>query len=150
MNWLAKDPSRLKSGTKVSHSKAQLHRVLAEYFCLLAVGILFAPYAGAAWMSRGMDCCTGDHCNIPQHHHRNPPAHADCDHNSGGLTACTISCCQDEDHVFVAAMTFVMPAPTLAAVQAQSRATVDSVRSIEIPRSIQPLLPPPRAVSVSL
>jgi hypothetical protein len=148
MNWLATDRSRLEDRTKVPHSKA--HRVLAAYVCLLAVGLLFAPYAGAAWMNHAMDCCTGDHCNIPEHHHRNAAPHADCDHDSGGLTACTMSCCQDEDQVFVAAMTFVMPDPTVAAVQAQSRAALDSPRSIEIPRSIQPLLPPPRAVSLNL
>src|SRR5262245_61906789 len=85
-------------------------RYFAAWICLLAVASLFAPLAGAAWSLSSMDCCTGDHCTIPKHHHRQAPIQADCDHESSvGLTNCSMSCCQDEERVFATAMNFVMP-----------------------------------------
>jgi hypothetical protein len=120
-------------------------RVFAAWACLLAVASLFTPLAGAAWSASAMDCCTGDHCTIPEHHHRKAAAHLDCDHdNSGGLTECSMSCCQDQDRPFATAMNFVMPVlPDSSAAIHVTRA--DNARgSIEIPRSVLPLLPPPR------
>jgi hypothetical protein len=120
-------------------------QILAAWACLLAVMSLFAPLAGAAWSSSAMDCCTADHCTIPKHHHRKAPANADCDHDSGaGLTQCSMSCCQDEDRPFATTMNFVMPALASAAAPLRVTRALDAPRSVEIPRSVQPLLPPPR------
>jgi hypothetical protein len=120
-------------------------RLLAAWACLLAVASLFAPLAGAAWSTSTMDCCTGDHCTIPKHHHRNAAAHLDCDHdNAGGLTACSMSCCQDEQRPFAAAMNFVMPLQVVSSAPVHMTSALQATRSIEIPRSVQPLVPPPR------
>lgn len=126
-------------------------RALAAWVCLLAVALLFAPYAGAAWASHAMSCCTGDHCDIPQHHHRKTPvsktpAHADCDHEGGGdMTECSMSCCQDEERPLMGAMNFVMPPVVFSAGAMPSAPALDAPSSIEIPRSVLPLLQPPRA-----
>src|SRR5882724_4892518 len=45
-------------------------RRLAAIFCLLAVVMLQAPFARAAWISSAMNCCMGDHCPIPGHHQK--------------------------------------------------------------------------------
>jgi hypothetical protein len=120
----------------------------AAWACLLAVMSLFAPLAGAAWSSSAMDCCTGDHCTIPKHHHRQAPANADCDSDGGAsLTHCSMSCCQDQDRPFATAMNFVMPALASAAALRCVTPTLDAPRSVEIPRPVQPLLPPPRIIA---
>jgi|SRR5438477_7440045 len=123
-------------------------RLLAAWVCLLAVASLFAPLAGAAWSASAMDCCTGDHCTIPRHHHRKAAAHLDCDHdNAGGLTACSMSCCQDEERPLATAMIFVMPLPAMSSAPLHVRPAVEAPRSIAIPRSVQPLVPPPRSIA---
>jgi hypothetical protein len=137
----------------MSSSKQSRYRLLAAWMCLLAVAMLFAPLAGAAWMVRAMSCCTGDHCAIPQHHHR-ATVDADCDHGSGGgLTNCSMACCQDQDRPFATAMTFVLPPLAVSSAPMSITRATAALRSTEIPRSIRPLLPPPRilpAVAVSL
>jgi hypothetical protein len=119
-------------------------RVRAACVCMLAVVLLFAPYAGAAWMSHSMDCCTGDHCDIPQHHHKKAPVHADCDHGSGA-SECTMSCCQDEERTLLSAVIFVMPPVVTPSASVPSTPAVDAPDSTDIPRSVSPLLQPPRA-----
>src|SRR5216683_1615999 len=105
----------IRSGRQLLDLQSERRRALATWVCLLAVALLFAPYAGAAWASHAMSCCTGDHCDIPQHHHRKTPVsktpvHADCDHENGGaMTECAMSCCQDEERPLMGAMNFVMP-----------------------------------------
>jgi hypothetical protein len=116
---------------------------------LLAVALLYAPLAGAVWAGHAMACCTGDHCNIPEHHHRKAaPAdadlHLDCDHNTSGLMACSMSCCQDTDKAVVTAVSFVLPSLTFASSTMLVARAVEAARSIEIPRTIEPLAPPPR------
>jgi hypothetical protein len=118
--------------------------------CLLAVTFLLAPYAGAAWSARAMDCCTGDHCNIPQHHHHKaqPPAHADCDHDrSTSMTECAMDCCQHQDRVLMGAMHVELP--TLATLDTETpvAGSLGITNSTEIPRFVRPLLQPPRSLS---
>ncbi len=48
----------------------------------------------------------------------------------------------------VAAFAFVLPALTLGGAPMLVARTVEAARSIEIPRSIQPLAPPPRFAAV--
>jgi len=123
-------------------------RLLAAWVCLLAVASLFAPLAGAAWLASAMDCCTGDHCTIPKHHHHKAAAHLNCDHdNAGGQTECSMSCCQDEERFLATAMIFVMPLLAMSSAPLHVTPALEASRSIEIPRSVQPLVPPPRSIA---
>jgi hypothetical protein len=123
-------------------------RLLGAWVCLLAVASLFAPLAGAAWSTSAMDCCTGDHCTIPKHHHHKAAAHLNCDHdNAGGRTECSMSCCQDEERFLATAMIFVMPLLAMSSAPLHVTPALEASRSIEIPRSVQPLVPPPRSIA---
>jgi hypothetical protein len=132
----------------------QRHRpILAACLCLLAVVLLYAPLAGAVWVGHAMACCTGDHCNIPEHHHRKAApvdagSHLDCGHDMSGLMACSMSCCQDADKAVVTAVAFVLPSLTFANSTMLVARAVEAARSIEIPRTIQPVAPPPRFAAV--
>jgi hypothetical protein len=120
-------------------------QVLAAWFCLAAALLLFAPLAGAAWRAHAAACCTGDHCPIPEHHHSKTPAHgSDCEHQTGGMTACTMSCCQNADHIMIAAPAFVMPDGTLLAEPDVTNSTEPVAAANHLPRSIEVLSPPPR------
>jgi hypothetical protein len=78
---------------------------------LVAALLLFAPLAGTAWNAHAAACCTGEHFPIPEHHHSKAPTHgADCEHQTDGMTACTMSCCHNTDHVMLMASAFVVPA----------------------------------------
>lgn len=141
----------IKSSRRPLDLQFEPRRAAAAWVCLLAVALLFAPYAGAAWASHAMSCCTGDHCDVPQHHHRKAPVsktpvHADCDHEgSTGMTECSMSCCQDEERPLMGAMNFVIPLVVFAASSMPSTPALDAPSSSEIPRSVLPLLQPPRA-----
>jgi hypothetical protein len=123
-------------------------RILAALVCLLAVVFLYAPFAAAAWSSHAMACCTDGFCNIPKHHHKKSPVHStaseECDHATGGMMDCSMSCCQDPDKPAVTSMAFVLPPAAFAASAMIISGAVKRVHSIEIPRSIAPLSPPPR------
>lgn len=88
-------------------------RKLAAIFCLLAVVLLQAPFARAAWLSSAMSCCMGDHCPIPGHHHKNANAEnempLDCGHNMSKMSDCKISCCKTTDETAISVQQFVMP-----------------------------------------
>src|ERR1700731_1472765 len=126
-------------------SRTKRSQVIAAWFCLVAALLLFAPLAGAAWTAHAAACCTGDHCPIPEHHHSKTPAHgADCEHQAGGMSACTMSCCHNADHVILAAPAFVMP-------NGASLPKADLTDSEELTaganhflRSLEVLSPPPR------
>jgi hypothetical protein len=101
-----------------------------------------------------MACCTADHCNIPQHHHQKTPARpassGDCNHDAVGLMACSMSCCQNPDKVVATAMMFVLPPLAFASAAIVSTGSVESAHSLEIPRFIEPLSPPPRVTGAAL
>ena len=142
----------------MNHPTQDRRRVFAACVCLLAVGLLYGPLAGYAWASRVMACCTSDHCDIPRHHHQKTREHpasntagtADCDHHMSGLTDCSMSCCQDPDRPVVTAVAFVLPPLAFASAAMLVTRAVDTPRSIEIPRSVLPLLRPPRVAGVAL
>jgi hypothetical protein len=119
-------------------------RFFAAWSCLLAVALLYAPLAGAAWSSRAMACCTEDHCNVPRHHHQKKPTQSECGHDLCGLSDCSISCSQNPDGPVVTAVAFVLPTLTFASAPVLVTRTVGTLRSVEIPRSVEPLSPPPR------
>jgi hypothetical protein len=124
-------------------------RIIAALACLLAVIFLYAPYAAAAYSSQARACCTDGFCNIPKHHHTKAPANStsakDCGHDMGGMMDCSMSCCQDPDKsVVVTSLAFVLPPVTVADSATIVTRAVERVQSIEIPRSIEPVSPPPR------
>jgi len=126
-------------------------RILAAWVCLLAALLLYGPLAAAAWSSHALACCTGDHCDIPRHHHQNQKLPApgsagamDCGHDLSGMTACSMACCQDQDQPVVTAVVFVLPHPVSALAAIKVTRANDARHSIEIPRAIEPLSPPPR------
>jgi hypothetical protein len=101
-----------------------------------------------------MACCTADHCNIPRHHHQKaqaqPASRGDCNHDAGGLMACAMSCCQNPDPAIATAMIFVLPPLAFASTAIVGTRVVEFAHSLENPRSIEPLSPPPRATRAAL
>jgi hypothetical protein len=128
-------------------------RSIAAGICLLAVVLLYAPLAGAAWSSRQMACCASGQCPIPAHHHQNSPAapanHMDCGHEMAGMTACSMSCCHDSDRSLVASMAFVLPPSAVAAEATVIKSPIELTKPLDFPQSIEPLSPPPRYFSVA-
>jgi len=122
-------------------------QVFSAWFCLVAALLLFAPLAGAAWSAHAAACCTADHCPIPEHHHSKAPAHAaDCEHQTGGMTACTMSCCQSGEHVMLAATAFVIPPGTLLPKPDLKHSAEPAATAIHFLRSLEVLSPPPRVL----
>jgi hypothetical protein len=63
---------------------------------------------------------------------------------------CSMSCCQDPDKPVVTSVAFVLPPATAAASAIIVTRAVERVHSIEIPRTIEPLSPPPRTDNAAL
>ena len=116
--------------------------------CLLAIVLLQAPFARAAWLSSSMACCMGDHCPVPGHHHKSASSENEapvgCDHNMSHMSDCKISCCNAADETAINVAQFVMP--TL-----QGALSLECVVPILTPstpqmisRSEKPQSPPPR------
>ncbi|HEY2820881.1 MAG TPA: hypothetical protein VGJ06_07555 [Candidatus Acidoferrum sp.] len=135
-------------------------RILGALACLLAIAVLYAPLAAAAFSPSAMACCTGNFCNIPKHHHKSntTPApdstatHGDCGHDMSGKMAgmndCSMDCCQThETPASVGSVTFVMPPVFFVPVSMHVTRAGENARAIEIPRSIEPASPPPRFLS---
>jgi hypothetical protein len=139
----------------------QLARAAAAWICIVAVVFLYAPLAGAALLAHGMDCCTGDYCPIKEHHHNHgkpqgaKAAHqheaaADCDHDGHGLagmTACSMSCCQDTARPAVNPAAFVLPTPVFVPATREVVRPVQIVSVQKVSRLAKPLSPPPRLAS---
>jgi hypothetical protein len=141
--------------------------MLGALACLLAIAVLYAPLAAAAFSPSAMACCTGGFCNIPNHHHKRnvTPApnaaasHEDCGHNMSakvggqmaGMNDCSMDCCRThETPAAVGSVTFVMPPVFFVPVSMHVTRAGVSVHAIEIPRAIEPASPPPRFLSNSL
>jgi len=95
-----------------------------------------------------MACCTGDYCPIAQHHHQkkqaSPHSEMDCGHDMGEMMDCSMSCCQMSKNPLVTAVAFVLPDVTFASASIAVTGAADTLRALEIPRSLKPLSPPPR------
>src|SRR2546423_515957 len=125
-------------------SNSHRQSVFGGCFCLLAALFLYAPLAGAAWSAHSMACCTGDQCPIRGHHHQKPAAsHEDCEH-SFGMSACSMSCCQDQERVATSAVLFILPHLHLTIGVRLIVSVMEGRAFSEIPRSTQPVPPPPR------
>jgi|SRR5450432_1264594 hypothetical protein len=123
-------------------------RVFSALACLLAVVFLYAPFAAAVWSSHDMACCTAGYCNVPKHHHPKAPANSatgeECDQGMAGMMNCSMACCQDVDKLVVTSLAFVLPPSTTAFSASLVSRNTERIRSIGIPRTIEPLSPPPR------
>lgn len=126
-------------------------RVVSAWCCLLAVLLLFAPNAEAAWSAHAAACCTGDHCPIPEHHHSKQrpatPTHAqDCEHQAGdALSDCSMSCCEKTEQTLLAAMNFVLPLNITIATPDDFSAAAPAFHVNNFVRSLEVLSPPPRS-----
>lgn len=129
-------------------------RSISATVCLLVVVLLHAPLAGAAWFSYHSACCRTDQCPITGHHHQKAPAapadHMDCSHDVSGMTACSMSCCQDSERSVVSSSTFVLPPAVTVAAPAANQSPFEAAKSLDFLRAIEPLAPPPRLVSAAV
>ena len=135
-------------------SSQQRKRIVAAWVCLFAAMALYAPLAGAAWSAHAMSCCTGDYCPIAQHHHQkkqaSPHSDMDCGHDMGGaMMNCSMSCCPSSDKPLVTAVAFVLPDAAFTSVPIAITGAADILQSLEIPRSLEPVFPPPRFTHTS-
>lgn len=117
--------------------------------CLVAVLLLQAPYAQAAWMS-STACCMGDHCPIPSHHHKATTAESempmDCGHNMSKMAECKISCCKTTDESAINVAQFLLPEPQIVPALAAAIPPTASPAAQTISRSEKPQSPPPRDI----
>jgi hypothetical protein len=121
---------------------------LGAWICLFAAVFLYAPLAAASWSAHAMSCCTGDHCPIAHHHHSKKQAarhgEMDCGHDMGEMMNCSMSCCQSSEMPLVTAVAFVLPDSSSTLAPAAVVPAVETAHAIAIPRSVEPLSPPPR------
>ena len=123
--------------------------IFSVCFCMLAVVLVYAPFAAAAFSALGMPCCAGSQCPISGHHHgQTAPTSddsADCDHGMGtGMTACSMSCCRTTDHALPVPFAFLLPAPATLIALADGVRGVSTLKEIALPGSLEPVSPPPR------
>jgi hypothetical protein len=128
-------------------------RKISAAICLLVVVLLYAPLAGAAWSSYQSACCMSGQCSVASHHHHKTPTapenHMDCGHDMSGMIACSMSCCYDSDSSLVTSVAFVLPPAVTFAAPAAIKSPFESASPLDLPRSIEPLSPPPRFSSAA-
>lgn len=139
----------------VSAKRHERVRAAAAWICLLAVTLLYAPLAGAAWQARNMDCCAAGFCPMTAHHHRKqqqaPARHSspmDCGHDMGGddgMTACSISCCQIPVHPALIPGTFLLTKISFAPARVEVSRPVQVANLFAMSRFVSPLSPPPKS-----
>jgi hypothetical protein len=120
----------------------------AAIICLLAVALLQAPFATAAWLSSGMACCIGDHCPVPGHHHKNVAGEhempMDCGQHGMHLSDCKISCCKTADATAINVAQFVMPCMQIVLSPVHAFSAISFFAPQMISRAAKPEPPPPR------
>jgi hypothetical protein len=129
-------------------SDRAFHRVRSACFCLLAVLLLYAPYAGAVISVQLLDCCTGDFCPLQHHHHNSSHADSgsqmDCDHSMNEVTGCSMSCCRNPEKPAVTAIAFVMPYRVFSSATIGTSPAAEAADVVILHHTVQPLAPPPR------
>jgi hypothetical protein len=63
---------------------------------------------------------------------------------------CSMSCCQDPDKPVVTAVAFVLPHAVFTSTSMLVTRADDAPRFVEIPRSTEPVSPPPRIAAAAL
>jgi hypothetical protein len=135
-------------------------RKIGAWVCLAAVTLLWTPLWAAAWQVHGMECCDGGMCaahghskpnhSRPQHRTRNQ-APMNCEqHGLAEISSCSISCCQESNPSFAAAIIFVLPESAPLSQPALTKAARAYLAPTESVLSFEPLSPPPRSPLFSL
>jgi len=127
--------------------KRHNQRKIAAIACLVALLLLQAPFASAAWFSSSMACCMGDHCPIPSHHHKsaaNTEKPMDCDHNMGKMADCKISRCRTSDETAINIAQFVIPVAQVVPSLETKVPSIFQIAPQTLSRSEKPQSPPPR------
>jgi hypothetical protein len=122
--------------------------------CLFAAVFLYAPLAAATWSAHAMACCTGDHCPIAAHHHREKAqesqhSHMDCEHEMGEMMSCSMSCCDSSEKPLVTAVAFLLPHSVNANAPVSVVSASETAHIVALPRPATPLAPPPRVAHAS-
>ena len=116
--------------------------------CLVAVVLLYAPLAGAAWSLNSAACCTSGQCPVHGYHHQRAPASSrnpiGCGHEMPGMSKCTMSCCHNSDHPAIAPVLFVLPPAVNVSAPSSFKSSITFFKPSNDLRSIEPLSPPPR------
>jgi hypothetical protein len=144
----------------VSTKKQNCARIVAAWLCLMAVALLYAPMAGAAWLAHSkdsMDCCAGGFCPMAAHrHHKQMPAPSqnsspmNCEHDMGGMNgmgACSVSCCQNPARLALLPSLFLLPPASLPQNFEPVTRPVQVASSLELWPFLQKLSPPPKLAS---
>lgn len=136
--------------------RQNLARKAATCICMLAVALLYAPLAAAAFFASATDCCIGGLCPIRGHHHKSQkltaPQNAmpmDCGHDmsdrkSSGMSECSMLGCQSPEHPVSIPGAFVLPDVTWLPAARELVRPVQVSALEEISRLSKPLSPPPR------
>jgi hypothetical protein len=135
-------------------------RKVGAWVCLLAVALLWSPLWAAAWHTHGMDCCSDGFC--PMHGHpktdragssEEPPSeqpverdHLSSTQNHRQKVDCAVSCCHESGANLMAAMIFVLPAPTTISQPAQAIVKIAKLAPASFAQASEPLSPPPRTL----
>jgi hypothetical protein len=121
--------------------------------CLVAVMLLYAPLAGAAWSLYSVACCTSGQCLIQGHHHQHSPVSSrnpmDCGHEMPGRSRCSISCCHNPDRTAIALLVFVLPPEITVSEPCLLKSSITLSKPSNDLHSIEPLSPPPRLFSAA-
>jgi hypothetical protein len=121
----------------------------ASLFCLLAVALLYAPTAAAAWPTQSTDCCKNGMCSARVHHTQATPHEAmpmDCGHDMSVTAACSLSCCHTTDKPAVSPHIFVLPQVQDLAGPSEAVAPGQILKFSEVMRFLAPPSPPPRSL----
>src|SRR5258708_12355411 len=81
------------------------------------------------------------------HRQKTPAALAnqmDCGDDMSGMMACSMSCCHDSDRSLLTSIAFVLPPSVAMAAAAAIELPIELAKPLDLPRSIEPLSPPPR------
>ena len=128
--------------------------VLCAGLCLLAVALLYGPFAAAAFSARAAACCTPGYCPLAENHRSKAPAAPsspkNCGHDMAGMASCSMSCCQSPDRPAVTPFAFLLPSPISPIVPVGATESATALKTVEIPQSIEPASPPPRFVAAAL
>ena len=130
-------------------------RTFCAWMCLVAAILLWSPLWAVALQANGMGCCDGELCAVhPKGHVHSDVAQGqskpmDCEHGNSDLMKCSMSCCHDPSSSFVAAIVFVAPAPAFVKYSTISLSVDSALQRQKIPRSCDPVYPPPRTSVVS-
>lgn len=138
-------------GLMTEHVDDRFRRVSAGV-CLIAAFLLLVPSVGLAISLGAASCCTSEHCNIPAHHHPRKPMPMDgmdCSHDMGAMSACRLSCCNDEERQVTCATIFVLPFVPTAPVLPAAASALPQPALLAEGLLAPPLSPPPRILAAA-